>query len=61
MKWISLYDRLGKLPMAITNHKHIYAVIDKGDGTGLKEIPLTLKFDKKGHPYFAEEVNKHTD
>lgn len=38
MKWLSLWKRIGKQPLSVTQHQDVIAVIDE------KEIPLTLKF-----------------
>lgn len=45
MKWCSLYRKIGKQPIKITQIKDVIVIIDK------KEIPLVLKFKKDGSPY----------
>lgn len=55
MKWVALFDKLGKQPLYYTNHQDVVAVLDFGDGKGCRKIPLTLKFDKRGCPYLAKD------
>lgn len=52
MLWSTLFNHIGKLPMRITNHQHIHAVIDD------KHYNLTLKFDAKGSPYLVPMPEK---
>lgn len=52
MLWMTLWKRIGKQPMSYTNHNHIEALIDG------KHIPLTLKYDAKGHPYLVPDIQK---
>lgn len=53
MKWIGLYDKIGKQPIKITQKTDVIAIIDG------KEIPLLLKFKKDGSPFLIskEEYN----
>lgn len=47
MLWSTLFNRLGKLPLRITQHRHIEAIIED------KHYQLDLKFDAKGQPYLV--------
>lgn len=53
MKWIKLYNKLGKQQARITQNRDVVAIING------KEVPLILKFKKDGTPYLIskEEFN----
>lgn len=46
---MTLWKRLGKQPMALTNHYHIKAVIDG------RAIAMDMKFDASGKPYLVPD------
>lgn len=48
MKWMTLFNKIGKQPIRITRQQDVCAV----DFDGRKE-KLTLKFDAHGRPYFV--------
>ena len=45
MKWIKLYDKIGKQQIKITQYNDVVVLIDG------KEIPVELKFKQNGVPY----------
>lgn len=49
MLWMTLWKRLGKQPMTLTNHYHIKAVIDG------RAIAMDMKFDASGKPYLIPD------
>jgi len=55
MLWTALYDKIGKLPVAITGHKQVVAVIER-DGKKVV-IPLELKLDTNSNQkiWFVEK------
>lgn len=52
MKWITLFNKIGRLNLSITNNSDVYAVI------GNDKIFLTLKYDAKGRPYLVRDYKK---
>lgn len=52
MLWSTLFNRLGKLPLRITQHNHIKAIIEG------KNYQLDMKFDAKGQPYLVPMQSK---
>lgn len=50
MKWLTLFNKIGKQPIRITRQQDVCVV----DFDGRKE-KLTLKFDAHGRPYFVFE------
>lgn len=56
MKWITLYNKLGKQPIKITQNQNVNVILyDKKTHSYIKKF-LCLKIDKLGNPYFVEEV-----
>ena len=47
MLWSTLFGKLGKQPLKITQHQHVNAIIDG------KRIELDLKFEANGTPYLV--------
>lgn len=54
MLWSTLYHKIGKQPLAFTQHNHIEAVIDG------QRIVLELKYDAKGLPYLVKSERQPT-
>lgn len=52
MLWSTLFNRLGKQPLRITQHEHIHAIIEG------KHYRLDLKFDASGKPYLVPMQEK---
>lgn len=55
MLWKTLWNRLGKLPLRITQHNHVYAILENSRTGRLEHVRLCLKFDTSGKPYFVKE------
>lgn len=56
MKWLTLFNKIGKQPLRVTQHQSVYAVLyDKKSHQYVKRY-LCLKFDATGNPYFVEEI-----
>lgn len=52
MLWSTLFNKLGKQPLRITQHEHIHAIIEG------KHYRLDLKFDTSGKPYLVPMQEK---
>lgn len=52
MKWITLFNKIGRLNLSITKNSDVYAII------GDDKIYLTLKYDVKGRPYLVKDYKK---
>lgn len=52
MKWVQLFDKLGKQKLTVTQHNDVTIKIDG------QEYPLKLKFDKRVRPYFVIDEEK---
>ena len=49
MKWLELYEKIGKQHLKVTQKSDVIAVIND------KEIPLIIKFKKDGSPYLISK------
>lgn len=58
MLWITLFSKIGKLPIKQTQHSHVYAVIQDSRSNKYNKVYLCLKYDAFGRPYFVEETKK---
>ena len=52
MLWSTIYNKIGRIPLRITQHNHVTAVIDG------KEIFLELTMRPDGKPYFIKAQGK---
>lgn len=56
MRWLTLWDKIGKLPIKVTRQRDIYAILyDQKSHTYVKRW-LMLKYDAAGNPYFIEDM-----
>lgn len=55
MKWVHLFNRIGRQALSVANHEDIYALLDMKDGLGSRKVYLKLKFDEAGKPYLIED------
>jgi hypothetical protein len=56
MRWLTLCDRIGKIPIRVTRQRDIYALLyDQKSRTYTKRW-LMLKYDAHGNPYFIEDT-----
>lgn len=53
MLWSTLHSKIGKQPLAFTQHNHVYAVLENPATKRLENIQLDLKYDAQGRPYFV--------
>lgn len=56
MRWSTLFAKLGKQPLRFTQHNNVYAVLENPKTGEWESIPLTLKYDGHGHPYFIKDT-----
>ena len=61
MKWSTLFHKIGKQPLRVTQHQNVYAILyDKKSHQYVKRY-LCLKFDEQGRPYLVEEFRDEFD
>lgn len=58
MKWLTLWIKLGKQPIKITQNNDVYALLKNPKTNRYEHVPLCLKFDSHNKPYFVQEKNK---
>ena len=54
MRWLTLYNKIGKQQVHITGHCDVTLATEHG------EVPLALKFDNMNRPYFEIDANRKT-
>lgn len=60
MLWSTLFHKIGKQPLRITQHNHVYALLHNPKTHELERVELELKFDTKGRPYFVQTRPKES-
>lgn len=58
MKWTTLYNKIGKQSMKVTNHQDVYAIITDSKTHQTRRVPLLLKFDACGRPFLQEQYQE---
>lgn len=58
MLWSTLFNHIGRQPMRITNHPHVYALINDPKTHDTHKVWLCLKYDKAGRPYLVEDLTQ---
>ena len=58
MLWATLWRKLGRQPLKITQHNHVYALLKNPKTHEYDCVPLCLKFDTFGRPYFVQEIER---
>lgn len=53
MLWSTLFHRIGKQPLRITQHKHVYALLENPKTHLWERVYLELKYDNNGVPYLV--------
>ena len=61
MLWTTLHSKIGKQPLRITNHKHVYAILENPKTHRKEQIFLELRFDSSGCPMFVASDYKSKD
>ena len=61
MLWATLYNKLGRQPMKITQKQHVNAILQNPATKTLDTVFLELKFDTQGNPYFIQDTKPHED
>lgn len=56
MRWSTLFKKLGNQPLKITQNNNVYAVLENPATGEWEEIPLYLKYDAHGRPYFIKDT-----
>lgn len=57
MKWITLWNKLGKQPIKNTQHNDVYALLRNPKTHEYEKVNLLLKFDSYGKPYFVQDFS----
>lgn len=55
MRWSTLFKKIGKQPLSVTQNHNVHAVLENPATGEWEEIPLRLKYDAKGRPYFIRD------
>lgn len=50
MLWTTLYNRIGRQPVKVTGHRHVYAVLENPKTHRKEQVFLDLRFDSSGNP-----------
>lgn len=58
MKWITLWNKIGKQPLKITQHSDVYALLHNPKTHEMEHVKLILKFDTSGKPYFVQDFKE---
>lgn len=55
MKWITLWNKIGKQSIKKTQHTDVYAILQNPKTHEWDKVPLLLKFDNSGNPYLVKD------
>lgn len=55
MRWLTLFNRLGRQPLKNTQHDNIYALIENPKTRIRERVYLRLSFDTRGKPYLVPD------
>lgn len=58
MKWITLFNKIGKQPLKTTQHADVYAILENPKTHEWEHVPLLLKFDASGKPYLVRDFKE---
>lgn len=56
MRWSTLHKKVGQLPIKITQNHNIHAILQNPVTGEWEKIPLCLKYDYRGRPYFIKDA-----
>ncbi len=57
MKWATLYKKLGKQPLTVTQHQEVFAVMKNPITGKTEQIPMRLCYSKKGALFLVPDEN----
>lgn len=60
MLWATLWRKLGRQPLKITQHNHVYALLKNPKTHEYDHVPLCLKFDTSGPSVFRPGNRKES-
>lgn len=55
MLWSTLFNKIGKQPLRITQHNHVCALLENAKTHEYEKVRLALKYDKRGCPYLVKD------
>ena len=55
MLWSTLFHKIGKQPLRITQHQQVYALLENPKSNKKEKVLLDLKFNTKGEPYLLKK------
>lgn len=55
MLWSTLFHKIGKQPLKVTQHSHVYALLCNPKTHEMEKVWLELKYDASGHPYLIKQ------
>ena len=61
MKWSTLFQKIGKQPLRVTNHQTVHAILRNPKTRKMERINLILRFNTDGSPYFMQDPNDYKE
>lgn len=55
MLWSTLFNKIGKQQLRITQHNHVYALLENAKTHEYEKVRLALKYDNHGIPYLVKD------
>lgn len=55
MLWSTLFHKIGKQPLRITQHQQVYVLLENPKSNKKEKVLLDLKFNTKGEPYLIKK------
>ena len=56
MRWLTLFNKIGKQPIRVTQEQDVYAILYDKKSHGYEKRYLCLKFDAQNRPYLIEDM-----
>ena len=61
MKWSTLFQKIGKQPLRVTNHQTVHAILRNPKTRKMERVNLILRFNTDGSPYFIQDPNDYKE
>lgn len=61
MLWATLYHKIGKQPSKVTQHTHVYAILENPKTHRTEKVFLQLKHDASRRPYLVQDFSRSRD
>lgn len=56
MRWSTLFKKIGRVPIRITQNNNVYAVLQNPATGEWERVPLAVRYDAKGCLYFIKDA-----